>query len=131
MSQILLDFATLKKNLLVVLSLSVFLGFAFQTQAQESTTALVVEIQGLTVDQHAEIYRAFAERNDFELFRSCVPTGLLLFHSHVNFAPGTTTFFDSVQSIITTKVSNIGAMSATPLSADAFEQRCRQSRGGN
>jgi hypothetical protein len=123
--------AAQSKALFVVLSLFLFLGFTTDSAAQIQQTPLVVEIEGLTVDQHAQIYRAFAERNDIELFRSCIPTGLLLFHSNVNFAPGSSTFFDSVYSVITTRVENIGIVQATALTAEAFEQRCRQTRGGN
>ena len=129
MTQTVQKFAASLKAFIVVLSL--FIGFSFDSAAQSEPTPLVIEIEGLTVDQHAQIYRAFAERNDFELYRSCVPTGLLLFHSHVSFAPGATSFFESLESIITTKVANIGTVRATTLSAEAFEQRCLQTRGGN
>lgn len=117
------------KALVVVLSLVI--GFSSESIAQSHQTPLVIEIDGLTVDQHAQIYKAFAGHNDFELFRSCVPTGLLLFHTHLSFTPGTTSFFEGVESIIISKVANIGAVRATTLSGEAFEQRCRQSRGGN
>lgn len=123
--------ATQSKAIFVVFSLILAVGFSIDSYAQNQQTPLVVEIDGLTVDQHTQIYRAFADRNDIELFRSCVPTGLLLFHSNVNFAPGSTTFFDSVHSVITTRVENIGIVQSTALSAEAFEQRCRQTRGGN
>jgi hypothetical protein len=123
--------AAQSKAFFVVLSLSLFLGFSMDSSAQSQQTSLVLEIEGLTVDQHAQIYRAFAERTDIELFRSCVPTGLLLFRSNESFTPGSTTFFDRIQSMITTKVQNIGTIQATELTAEAFEQRCRQTRGGN
>jgi hypothetical protein len=129
MTQTVQKFAAYLKAFIVALSL--FIGFSFVSAAQSQSTPLVIEIEGLTVDQHAQIYRAFAAQDDFELFRSCVPTGLLLFHSHVNFAPGTPPFFERVESIITSKVANIGTVRATTLSAEAFEQRCRQTRGGN